>query len=159
MRGNILSWFRQTHLYLGVFAAPAVLFFALTGFLQTFSLHENARDGSYKPAKWIVLMATVHKKQIAQMPPSKTAPAAAPASTKTGPQKHSELAPPSSAPQPRWPAHDPLPLKIFFGVVCVSLCASTLSGLYLSWKYRRNKVVLAALFLAGIVAPLVLMRI
>lgn len=46
---------RQVHLYLGIFISPALLFFAFTGALQTFNLHEASHNGgSYKPAKWIV---------------------------------------------------------------------------------------------------------
>ena len=37
----LLRVLRKMHLYLGVFTAPALLFFAFTGALQTFSL---ARD-------------------------------------------------------------------------------------------------------------------
>ena len=45
----VLRYVRLTHLYLGVFIAPAILFFAFTGALQTFSLHETTRGSNYKP--------------------------------------------------------------------------------------------------------------
>ncbi len=46
---TFLRYTRLVHLYIGVFIAPALLFFALTGALQTFSLHETTRGSSYKP--------------------------------------------------------------------------------------------------------------
>jgi len=45
----VVKLLRMLHLYLGVFAAPALLFFAFTGGLQTFSLHETTRGSSYTP--------------------------------------------------------------------------------------------------------------
>ena len=39
---------RQWHGYLGAFIAPSVIFFALTGALQLFNLHEA--HGDYRPA-------------------------------------------------------------------------------------------------------------
>jgi hypothetical protein len=47
-------------------------------------------------------------------------------------------------------------MKIFFAIVGVGLIFSTFTGLYMSYKIGRNKVLLAGLFLAGIVIPLVL---
>ena len=34
---------RQLHLYLGVFFAPLIAFFAFTGILQTYDLHETLK--------------------------------------------------------------------------------------------------------------------
>jgi uncharacterized iron-regulated membrane protein len=159
MRLNLLQFFRNTHLYVGVFTAPAILFFALTGSLQTFSLHEAARDGSYKPAQWIQVLAQIHKKQTDLLPQRKVPPSA----TAAGSQKKTESSPPSNpASQSQPPAapsqRNPLPLRIFFLIVGLSLSASTASGLYLAWKYRRDRVVIAVLLLAGILAPLAMMR-
>ena len=36
----------QIHLYLGTFSAPTIFYIALTGAVQTFGLHEDARDNS-----------------------------------------------------------------------------------------------------------------
>lgn len=158
MRVNWLQFFRKTHLYIGVFTAPAILFFALTGSLQTFSLHEFARDGSYKPAQWILLLAQIHKKQTALIPARKAPAQLAPVSTnpdKKSGEKKSDPAPQPPAPQPR---HNLFPLKIFFLVVALSLFTSTLSGLYLAWKYRRDRILATALLLAGIVVPILLMQ-
>jgi hypothetical protein len=45
---------------------------------------------------------------------------------------------------------------MFFLIVCVGLSASTATGLYMSYKYSRKKLLLAILFLAGIVVPIFL---
>jgi len=44
MEADIIKTLRLIHLYPGVFIAPAVLFFALTGILQTFSLYAASMD-------------------------------------------------------------------------------------------------------------------
>jgi hypothetical protein len=148
--------------------SAAILFFALTGTLQTFSLHEAARDGSYKPAQWIVILAQIHKKQTAVVPQRKVpvAPAAASLQKKADPTTPPDTQgrvpiPPSDAkaqPFAGQTKNNPLPLRFFFMIVGLSLFASTASGLYLAWKYRRDRIVIAVLVLAGILAPLALMQ-
>ena len=51
------------------------------------------------------------------------------------------------------PVKNLLPMKIFFAIVGVSLVYSTFTGLYMSYRIGRNKTLIAALFLAGIVVP------
>src|SRR5437763_657915 len=62
-RSAWLKQVRQLHLYLGVFFAPAILFFAFSGSLQLFSLHEGHPGESYQPPKWIEELASIHKDQ------------------------------------------------------------------------------------------------
>lgn len=158
MAVNWLQFYRKTHLYIGVFTAPAILFFALTGALQTFSLHESARDGSYKPAQWILLFAQIHKKQTTQIPVRKAPPQLTTVNVAAG--KKSEEKKPDPAPQAVQPPsqRNHLALKLFFLVVAVSLFLSTLTGLYLAWTYRRDRILATALLLAGIVVPILLMQ-
>lgn len=73
-RHTFLKWVRSTHLYLGVFITPALIFFAFTGALQTFSLHETNRGSSYKPPAWVATLAQIHKKQSAAVPAHKLHP-------------------------------------------------------------------------------------
>jgi hypothetical protein len=54
---------RQIHLYLGALFAPLLIFFAFTGALQTFSLHESPKGSTYTPPAWLVRLAEVHKNQ------------------------------------------------------------------------------------------------
>jgi hypothetical protein len=160
-----LRYTRLTHLYLGVFIAPALIFFAFTGALQTFSLHETTRGSSYKPPAWAVLLAQIHKKQTPVVPVRKAAPQEKSAEMKGAPEKPQAPAPIS--PSPSNPAakspdenapkpHNALPLKIFFLLVSIGLFVSTLSGLYMSYKYIRNRNLITAVLLAGIIIPILL---
>ena len=54
---------RNIHLYLGVFFAPLLMFFLISGTWQTFGLHEASKDGSYKPPAIIKSLSQVHKDQ------------------------------------------------------------------------------------------------
>jgi hypothetical protein len=173
---TLLKYLRLIHLYVGVFIAPAVLFFAFTGALQTFSLHETTRGSSYKPPAWAVVLGQIHKKQTPIVPVRKAPPQDRPAdpaapekaghdkpsspSASSGPQQPPSVAPNAApkllpdaiAPKP----HNALPLKIFFLLVAVGLFTSTLSGLYMSYKYIRNRTRITVLLLAGIVVPVLL---
>lgn len=147
---------RQVHLYVGVFIAPALLFFALTGGLQVFSLHETTRGSDYKPPAWLVTMAQLHKKQSLAVPMRKPRlmeagghPAAAPfADAAAFMHPRPDL--------PRVQARNPLPLKIFAAMVALGLFVSTLLGIYMAWRYTRKPMLIAALLVAGVVVPVVL---
>jgi hypothetical protein len=62
MKINIKAM-RSVHLYLGVFFAPLLLFFLISGCWQTFNLHEASEDGSYHPPAIIKSLSQVHKNQ------------------------------------------------------------------------------------------------
>lgn len=49
-----------------------------------------------------------------------------------------------------------MPLKIFFLVVSIGLFVSTLSGLYMSYKYIHNKSLITITLIAGTVLPIIL---
>jgi hypothetical protein len=166
---STLKYIRLTHLYLGVFIAPALIFFAFTGALQTFSLHETTRGSSYKPPAWAVVLAQIHKKQtpvVFKRPPAPDAKpdsksASRPAADAPDSKPRAAEAPPSApkpadANAPAPPKHNPLPLKIFFLLVAIGLFTSTLTGLYMSYKFIRNKVLVTALLVAGTVIPLLM---
>lgn len=148
-----LKAIRQTHHYTGVFLAPAVLFFAITGCLQTFSLHETTRGSTYKPPALLVHLSQLHKKATIVVPQRKpAAPIAAPAAS---PDKAPPAKAPENAPQP--PAHNLLPMKIFFAIVALGLVLSTLSGLVMAFKYTRRTMLVTAILVAGVVVPLLLL--
>jgi hypothetical protein len=46
-----LKSIRIMHRYPGLFFPPTILFFAITGGLQMFELHETARGSTYVPPK------------------------------------------------------------------------------------------------------------
>jgi hypothetical protein len=147
---SLLKLLRQTHLYVGVFIAPAILFFAFTGSLQTFSLHETTPGSAYKPPAWIVTLAQLHKDQTIIVPARKLHPA--PANKPIATDKPAAPKPPDA------PQKTHLAMKIFFLLVAISLFTSTLTGITMSYKYNRNKFVVTGLLLAGIIIPLILTR-
>jgi hypothetical protein len=148
---KILKAARQVHLYIGIFISPAILFFALTGALQTFSLHETSRGSDYKPPTWIVTLAQLHKKQTTTVPVRKLRPPDAPKPDTPKPDK------PAAPQQPEPPQKSHLPMKIFFLLVAIGLFTSTLTGIYMSYKFVRNKLIVTALLIAGILIPLLLL--
>jgi hypothetical protein len=156
-RVRILKTVRVLHLYVGAFISPAILFFAFTGLLQTFSLHENAKNGNYRPPRWVVSLAQLHKKQTIQVRASKL-----PASMvlksgdpgvkggEPGAKKHSPVSAPEASPR------NTFPMKIFFALVSVGLFISTATGLYMSYSYVRKKMLLSLAVATGIVVPVLL---
>jgi len=164
----VLKFLRKVHLYLGVFTAPALLFFAFTGALQTFSLHETTQGTSYKPPAWIAELGQLHKKQTTVLPVRKPRPEAAGPDRAPGPDRvpgpdrtavaaaAAAVGPAPAAPSsPRLKSH--LPMKIFFLVVSVGLFLSTLTGIYMAYKYSRSKLLISGLLLAGAGLPLLLL--
>ncbi|OOG49090.1 PepSY domain-containing protein [Rhodanobacter sp. C01] len=163
---------RSIHLYLGVFTAPMLLFFAITGGLQTFSLHETTRGSSYKPPAWLASMAQLHKKQTTVMPVRRPRPAetAVPAASADATQARMSSAP-NTAPdvrvtaipsQPAGNTGEPpkknlLPMKIFFALVSLGLLISVLTGLYMSYRFSRKPLLVSSVLAAGILVPLLLL--
>jgi hypothetical protein len=159
---TFLKYLRLIHLYTGVFIAPALLFFAFTGALQTFSLHETTRGSSYKPPAWAVMLGQIHKKQTPIVPVRKP-PSSGQQVDKDTPEKAqspTSQPAPAEAPKPTGEAapksHNPLPLKCFFLLVSIGLFVSTLSGLYMSYKYIRNRRLITVILLGGIIIPVLL---
>jgi hypothetical protein len=141
-----LKLIRQIHLYLGVFISPALLFFAITGALQTFSLHETTQGSDYKPPVWIVKLGQLHKKQTTTLPIRRPRPEA--------PRPAADKPAQPATPPPVQKSH--LPMKLFFLLVSIGLALSTFTGIYMSYKYTRAPKTITALLLAGILIPLVL---
>jgi hypothetical protein len=148
---KILKVVRQIHLYIGIFISPAILFFAFTGALQTFSLHETTRGSDYKPPTWIATLAQLHKKQTTTVPIRKPRPA----DVVPKPDKHADASVPPPSPEPPQKSH--LPMKIFFLLVAIGLFTSTLTGIYMSYKFMRNRLVVTVLLIAGTIIPLLLL--
>lgn len=159
---SLLRSARLIHLYFGVFIAPALLFFAFTGALQTFSLHETTRGSSYVPPRWAIVLGQIHKKQTAVVPNRKQGPPETKPSAPAGQNSEAPQATPRTGAAPGTPAttplptRHPLPLKIFFLVVSIGLFTSTLTGIYMSYKYNRRPAVISALLLLGAAVPITL---
>jgi hypothetical protein len=152
-----LKVLRLTHNYIGVFFAPTILFFAITGGLQMFGLHESSRGSSYIPPAILVHLSQLHKKGTLYVPVRKTAPPASAKSDRPKPDTPKSDLPKSPVPPPVSPAPNPLPMKVFVGATALALVISTCTGLCMSWKYARRKAMFAGILLAGTVCPLILL--
>jgi len=129
---------RQFHLWLGTFFAPAILFFAFTGALQTFSLHEGRPGESYQPPQWIVKLAQIHKKQnMATRPPSPP----------RLPRKDEAPA------KPRQDSASTRILKWFVFLMSLGLIATTGLGIYMAFQFTRDARVIWGLLAAGTILP------
>ena len=146
-RSSSAQWLRrvrQLHLYLGVFFAPSILFFAFTGALQLFSLHEGHPGDAWQPPAWIQKLASIHKDQRLggehHGPPP---PAATPAEARPNFEHHEEHARSKTT----------MTLKWFFLAMATGLIFTTLLGLYMAFKYERNTALVWSLLLIGAAVP------
>ena len=129
-----MSLLRTWHAYLGIFIAPSVLFFAITGAIQLFSLHEA--HGEYQPAPILEKLSSLHKDQVF----------AAKA------HEHNQAGPEDS-PQDKGPGLATILLKWFFLVVSIGLCTSTSVGLWIGLTHIRHRRVGWWLLAAGMALP------
>lgn len=124
-----LKSIRLAHQYMGVFFAPTILFFAVTGCLQMFGLHETSRGNSYVPPAILVHLSQLHKKGTLYLPPRKPAPSAP---AKADGQKSDATkpdVPKSPATAPASPAPNPLPIS-FLRCNCFSPSDVDLHGAF-----------------------------
>ena len=152
---DILRWARQLHLWLGVFFAPAIIFFAFSGALQTFSFHEAERGSTYQPPMWIQKIAQLHKKQNLQVrakrpgPPPEGVRPEAPSRRKGG-----------DAPQPpQQQSASTLLLKWFVFAMSLGLISTSALGVYMAFQYNRSRRLIWSLLLLGTAIPMVPMLI
>ena len=154
---------RQVHAYLSVFVAPIILFFAATGILQIYGLHEA--HAGYQPPALIEKLGRVHKDQTYSLgrkhraaapsgsSSSLTTPVRAPAAdgdwvkplTKSGQGDHDGQALKTQA------------LKAVFCAAAVVLIVSVLLGVWMAVTQNRRKVVLLVVFLLGAAAPVAIL--
>jgi hypothetical protein len=121
---------RQWHGYIGLFIAPSVLFFALTGAIQIFNLHEA--HGSYTPAPWIVKLSAVHQNQVFE----------------AWDEHHHEAGDDDKI------SGSTLALKWYFCAVAVGLVVSSLIGIWMGITQTRRKALAWILLIAGTLLPL-----
>jgi hypothetical protein len=156
-----MKFVRVLHRYLGAFTAPAVLFFAFTGALQTLSLHDAAKDGHYQPPTWLVSMAQLHKKQTLHVQPKKAAHVEAAPNNDDLPAvdgKHNRKeATDRSTPNGQPVRKRGVPMKAFFVLVSFALILSTVTGLQTAWAFTRQRRIFAFTVIAGILVPVALL--
>ena len=55
------------------------------------------------------------------------------------------------------PRKNLLPMKMFFALVALGLAISTLTGLYMAWRYSRRPRLFGTVLAAGFAVPLLLL--
>ncbi|HEV2700892.1 MAG TPA: hypothetical protein VGV09_04625 [Steroidobacteraceae bacterium] len=121
---------RRWHSYIGLLIAPSVLFFALTGAVQIFNLHEA--HGSYTPPPLLEKLSSVHQDQVFAFGGHHTA------------DPHADEERPSRSTQI---------LKWFFLAVALALTVSTLIGIWMGLTQIRARRLAWLLLVAGTVVP------
>jgi hypothetical protein len=139
---------RRYHTYLGALIAPSVLFFAATGAVQLFSLHEA--HGGYVPPPLIEKLSAVHKDQVFAAKAHKARPAAKTATGASGAHDHDhddEAGPPLKT----------VLLKWTFLAVSLGLIVSTGLGLWMAFTTARRKGLVLILLILGAAAPVLIL--
>jgi hypothetical protein len=172
---------RLVHFYLGVFFAPLILFFAFSGVLQVFKLHEAYREVPGSQGDWIAWFGQFHKEQ-AWIPPRvaparprtpdaarksgpddapKAGPDAAPKAERDAAQKAGSDSPPKAgakgSPMDREKSPASRPMKWLVAAMGVALMITSILGLWIASGYRNRRRGFFVALAAGIVVPLALM--
>jgi hypothetical protein len=159
MKGSTNRRLRRLHQYLGLFFAPALLLFSLSGALQTYRWQEAQGYGGAPPA-WIVWMASVHKDQASPRPPRAGGPEAGPG----GPAAPKAAAP--AGPAAKGQATKALEKKgggrrqglmLFVGLFGLALFLSTLLGIAIAIANRAARRTNLLVLAAGAIVPLLLL--
>jgi hypothetical protein len=140
MKATTLRSLRQWHHLIGVFLAPAILFFAFSGLIQVLGWQDLRNP---PPAAWVSTIAGIHKHQMLPKPrpaePARKPAAARPAEDDD--HDHGGLS----------------PLKIFALLVAIGLFTTTLIGLTIALGTRamRGKALIALGL--GVAVPIILL--
>ena len=130
---------RQLHLYLGTFFAPSIMFFALSGALQLFGLHEGHPGETYQPPAWVAKLGSIHKNQTLAERPGPP------------PEFRKESRPPKVEERHRNGPHQTskstFALKWFFLAMSVGLIFTTCLGIYMAFKFNRSRSIWTTLLL------------
>lgn len=133
---------RQWHLYLGILFAPAIIFFAFSGMIQTIGWQDGPA-----PAAWIRAIAGIHKHQALPRPRV---------------ERHEDHGPADHAPKPagRHDDHDgpsAIPLKVFVLLLSLGLIASAALGVAIALTNRATRRVSWIMLSVGVVLPVALL--
>ena len=132
---------RQVHVWLGVFFAPAILFFACSGALMTLDLHKSRNGSEVLPV--VARMAEIHRKQSA-FPSAPKAPTA-------------EKSPSAKIKDESSEAGSRTLFRAFVVLMAVGLAATTVLGLVMAFTQSRQRSRLAWALALGLVLPVVLL--
>ncbi|MDB5714923.1 MAG: hypothetical protein JWO15_2320 [Sphingomonadales bacterium] len=143
MKAQTMRSLRKYHHFIGVFFAPAIVLFSISGALQTFRLQQVSGYGSTPPAAF-VWMASFHKDQEL---PTVEAP---------------KPPPKPSSPAVKKPPHPPQPvptlaLKIFVVLLSIGLLVSTALGVIIALNNRATRRISIIMLVVGSVLPVALL--
>ncbi len=150
-----LALIRKIHGYVGLFIAPSVVFFAVTGAVQLYGLHE-AR-GAYHPPAIIEKLGNLHKDQRFGLSEHHDDGDHHPANHADGDHDPDARAPadaarPAAGAEAAPPLHETL-LKALFLIVSGGLTLSTLLGVWMALLPHRRTLLGVSLLVAGVVLP------
>jgi hypothetical protein len=152
--------------------APAILFFAATGIVQVLDLHQSS--AGYDAPELLQRLGALHKNQVFSAPHKsdggqKTKVNAAGCDVarageqgQHGGYRAKAADATAASPMPARPKAAKTIglaqglLKGFVILAAVGLIVSTLLGLYMAYRFNRDRRLTAALFVSGIVIPVVL---
>ena len=167
MKAQTMQKLRRYHYYLGVFFAPLIILFALSGALQTFRLQEEKGWGSEPPA-WIVWMGSIHrdsKLPKAKAPEIAVADAGKPVADAGKPvadagkpvadagKPAAEVAK-AEAPKPKSPQVNKLPMQIFMVVMSAALLISSFLGIAIALNSKVTRQASLVMLALGALVPL-----
>jgi hypothetical protein len=138
-----LKQVRQLHLYLGTFFAPSIVFFALTGALQLFGLHQGRPGEAYQPPEWVQKLGPLHKNQNLAVKGAPPPGAAKPQQAPEGARR----------PEKRRNSPFTIVLKWFFLAASAGLVFTTVLGIYMAFKFNRSRTLIWSLLVAGTAIP------
>ena len=149
MRAKTMQRLRRYHLYIGMIFAPAIIFFAFSGAIQTIGWQDDPH-----PAPWISAIASVHKKQTlpkARKPrPVAATEASAAAGARTTEPRHENAGPGGPS---------PIPLKIFVLLLSLGLILSAGLGIAIALANRATRRMSMIMLAAGLILPPLLLLI
>ncbi len=142
-----LMLLRKLHIYVSMFVAPSLLFFAFSGAFQTFRIPDR-KDAPVLLQK----LARVHRDDIFALKP------APPPQKPEAKAEADEHAKPAAAPAPKPKAKtSTTAVKVFFVTVSIGMLFSTVIGIWMGLAYSREKRLLWGLLIAGAVIPAILL--
>lgn len=130
MKAQTMRQLRRWHLYLGVFFAPAILLFSVSGGLQAYRIQDAPN-----PPYWIAWIASVHKDQRLPKP--------------VAPEKeHAEPA----KPKPAIPLSRQI-LRVFAALLAAGLSLSALLGVMIALNTKSTRNISLLMLVLGTVLP------
>ena len=157
-----LALIRKIHGYVGLFIAPSVVFFALTGAFQLYGLHEA--KGAYHPPAILEQLGNLHKDQRFGLSEHRGGPDADHGDADHADADHDHDARPSAKPDAKPLAMAPAraeaappfreaALKALFLIVATGLTLSTLLGVWMALLPHRRNLLAVSLLIAGVILP------